>query len=145
MNATKWNNRFSVGIERIDDQHKVLFNYIADLEKALGNPVEKQRWSTIHYVIVQLRDYARIHFAVEECLMEILSYPGRDAHIQEHGKFVSYLLELEHRSITHNNITELEIIEFLRDWLMNHITVSDKEYSRNFSETVGAAPQTPTQ
>lgn len=138
MNATKWNNSFSVGIEQIDAQHKVLFKYIADLEKTLSNPDEKQRWLTIHYVIVQLRDYARIHFSVEECLMEILSYSGRDAHIQEHGKFVSYLSELEHRSITHNDISENEIIEFLRDWLVDHIAVSDKEYSRYFSEAVGS-------
>ncbi len=135
MNPTIWNNNFSVGIEQIDAQHKVLIGYIADLERSVDHPDEKQRWSSIHYAIVQLRDYTRIHFSVEECLMEILAYPGRCAHIEEHKSFVDVISDLERRSITHNDITETEIIEFLRHWLLNHIATSDKEYSRYFSGT----------
>ncbi len=139
VSRTKWHSKFSVGIEEIDAQHKTLFGYIADLEKSVDNPDERQRWSAIHYAIVQLRDYSRIHFSVEECVMEILGYPSRMDHVQEHGCFISFLSDLERRSITHNDITENEIIEFLRNWLVNHIAVSDKEYSRFFSEA-GRAP-----
>lgn len=135
MSETKWNNGFSVGIEQIDAQHKTLFGYIADLENSVENPDDRQRWSAIHYAIVQLRDYTRIHFSIEECLMEILSYPGRANHVQEHARFVNFLSELERRSITHNDITENEIVEFLRNWLQDHIAVSDKEYGRYFSNT----------
>lgn len=135
MSPTTWNNSFSVDIEQIDSQHKVLVGYIADLEASVENLDEKQRWSSIHYAIVQLRDYTRIHFSVEECLMEILGYPGRSSHIEEHKSFVDVISELERRSITHNDITETEIIDFLRTWLLNHIATSDKEYSRYFSDT----------
>lgn len=137
VSRTKWNSRFSVGIEQIDAQHKTLFGYIADLEKSVDNPDERQRWTAIHYAIVQLRDYSRIHFSVEECVMEILGYPGRIDHVLEHGRFISFLSDLERRSITHNDITENEIIEFLRNWLLNHIAVSDQEYSRFFSAAGG--------
>jgi hemerythrin len=133
MNPTLWTNNFSVGIEQIDAQHKVLIGYITDLETSVDNPDEKQRWSSIHYAIVQLRDYTRIHFSVEECLMEILDYPGRGPHIEEHKGFVETISDLERRSITHNDITEGEIIEFLRRWLLNHIETSDREYSSYFS------------
>lgn len=135
MSPTMWENSYSVGIDQIDAQHKVLVGYIADLEKSVDNPDEKQRWSSIHYAIVQLRDYTRIHFSVEECLMAILGYPGREPHIKEHNSFISFLADLERRSITHNDITENEIVEFLRNWLLNHIAHSDKDYSRYFVET----------
>lgn len=134
MSPTQWDKSFSVDIEQIDAQHKTLFGYIADLEKSVEDPDERQRWSAIHYAIVQLRDYTRIHFSVEECLLEVLGYPGRHAHVQEHHGFVSFLSDLERRSITHNDITENEIVDFLRNWLLNHIAVSDKEYSRYFAE-----------
>lgn len=133
MSPTMWNNNFSVGIDQIDAQRKVLIGHIAGLEASVDNPDEKQRWSSIHYAIVQLRDYTRIHFSVEECLMEILAYPDRAPHIEEHKSFVSVIEDLELRSITHNDITETEIIEFLRTWLVNHIATSDKKYSHYFS------------
>ncbi len=62
MSPTMWNNNFSVGIDQIDAQHKVLIGHIAGQEASVDNPDEKQRWSSIHYAIVQLRDYTRIHF-----------------------------------------------------------------------------------
>ena len=130
---TKWDSSFSVGIEQIDDQHKALFANIAELEESVDNPDEIQRWSAIHYGIVQLRDYTRIHFSVEESLMQVLDYPERQSHIKEHQSFVRYLADLERRSITHNDITADEIIEFLRNWLLNHIAISDQKYSRHFS------------
>lgn len=136
MSPTTWNNSFSVGIDQIDDQHKDLFNCIADLENSISNPDEKQRWSSIHYSIVKLRDYTRIHFSIEECVMEILDYPGRAAHIREHNRFAEVVSELERRSITHNNITANEIVEFLRDWLVKHIAVVDQDYSRYFAKTI---------
>lgn len=136
---TAWKDGFSVGIDQIDAQHKTLFGYIANLEKSVDNPDDRQRWSAIHYAIVQLRDYTRIHFSIEECLMEILGYPGRTDHVQEHGRFVSFLADLERRSITHNDITENEIVEFLRNWLLNHIAVSDQDYGRYFSRAKALA------
>lgn len=141
MNETRWNSGFSVGIDQIDAQHKTLFGYIADLEKSVENPDDRQRWSAIHYAIVQLRDYTRIHFSIEECLMEILDYPGRNVHIQEHSRFVSFLSDLERRSITHNDITENEIVEFLRNWLLNHIAVSDREYGLHFFQAKARAQE----
>ena len=143
MSPTTWNNSFSVGIEQIDDQHKDLFNCIADLEKSVANPDEKQRWNSIHYSIMKLQDYVRIHFSVEECLMEVLGYPGRAAHIREHNKFVKVVSDLERRSITQNNITANEIVEFLRDWLVNHIAVTDQDYSRYFAKAMNNTQRSP--
>lgn len=131
MGLTQWRSEYSLGIDEIDGQHKALVNCIARLEKSIEDPDEKQRWAAIHYAIVQLSDYARIHFAVEESVMRILGYPELDAHIAQHGVFVAYLKEMERKSITHD-VREDEIVSFLRKWLLNHILVDDKNYAAYF-------------
>lgn len=134
MGLTQWRSEYSLGIDEIDGQHKMLINCIAALESSIENPDEKQRWAAIHYAIVQLSDYTRIHFAVEESLMRILGYPGLDAHIAQHQVFVAYLTEMERKSITHD-VREEEIVSFLRKWLLNHILVDDKNYAIYFAQT----------
>lgn len=134
MGLTQWCSEYSLGIDEIDGQHKGLINCISALESSIENPDEKQRWAAVHYAIVQLSDYTRIHFTVEESVMRVLGYPGLDAHIAQHGVFVAYLKEMERKSITHD-VREEEIVSFLRKWLLNHILVDDKNYATYFLQT----------
>lgn len=136
--SPQWDDSFSVGIEQIDAQHKKLFGFIADLSESVTNPDVKQRWSAIHYTIVQLREYTHVHFSVEECLLDIFGFPGQDGHVKEHVRFIGFLEDLERRSIMHNDISENEIVEFLREWLISHIAVSDKEYGNYVAKTINA-------
>lgn len=128
MSLTTWKDEYSVGIDEIDDQHKMLIDCIANLEQSIEDDDEKQRWTAIHYAIVQLADYTRIHFAVEESLMRILAYPASSAHAAQHRMFVSFLLDIERKSIT-RDVSEDEIVRFLRDWLLTHIVDHDRKYA----------------
>jgi len=132
MSFTTWKNEYSVGIDEIDEQHKGLVNCIANLEKSIESVDEKQRWTAVHYAVVQLSDYTRIHFAVEESLMRVLGYPQRDAHLAQHRVFTSFLENVQRKSITHD-ISEDEIVGFLRDWLLTHIVHEDKKYAAWFA------------
>jgi hemerythrin len=136
MGLTHWRNEYSLGIDEIDEQHKVLVNCISSLETSIEDPDEKQRWAAIHYAIVQLSDYTRIHFTVEESVMRILGYPGLDAHIEQHRVFVSYLKDVERKSITHD-VREDEIVSFLRKWLLTHIVNEDRQYANFFAAARG--------
>lgn len=134
MSLTQWRNEYSLGINEIDEQHKGLINCISALEMSIENPDEKQRWAAIHYAIVQLSDYTRIHFTVEESLMRVLGYPELNAHVAQHGVFTAYLKDMERKSITHDVRGE-EIVSFLRGWLLNHILVDDKHYAAYFAQS----------
>lgn len=139
---TIWKDEYSVGIDEVDAQHKVLVNCIGTLEQAIASGDEKQRWSAIHYAIVQLSDYTRIHFSVEESLMRILNYPERDLHTAQHQHFVTYLRDMERKSITHD-VSEHDIVGFLRHWLLTHILQDDKKYAEFFAATVAGAGSAP--
>jgi hemerythrin len=136
MGLTKWQDQYSVGIDEVDNQHKILINCIASLEQAIEHDDEKQRWSAIHYAIVQLADYTRVHFSVEESLMQILNYPESDSHIAQHRMFVASLRDMERKSIT-QDVTEDDVVSFLRNWLLTHIANDDMKYAAYFATTRG--------
>lgn len=138
MSLTQWKDEYSVGIDEVDDQHKELISCIASLEQAIESGDEKQRWSAIHYAIVRLSDYARVHFSVEESLMRIFNYPGCVEHIFQHQEFARYLADMERRSLI-QDISEDEIVDFLRNWLRTHILVDDKKYAVCFENAVSGS------
>lgn len=133
-----WREDYSVGISEIDGQHQILIDCITLLEKAVSR---QERWSAMHAAVVQLSDFARIHFAVEESLMRIHGYSGLADHIDEHRKFSSELKKLQEKALK-VDVTR-EMIAFLHEWLHEHIMTRDKDYAfhlRSVSVKPPAAP-----
>jgi hemerythrin len=123
----KWRTEFSVGIEEIDEQHKVLADCVTLIENAV---IGKERWLAVHSALVRAADFARIHFAVEESLMRIHAYPALERHIVEHRKFSDVLESLQTRSLS-ADVSE-EMIPFLRGWLEEHVPMHDQPYASHF-------------
>lgn len=124
----EWDDRFSVGIKEIDQQHKILLDYFALLHDAIEGG---GRWSDVHFPLVQLKEYAHIHFMMEEALMGMSDYPGTQEHIEAHRKIIQQLEELEQKSL-HKNL-KVQDADFLRDWLMGHMLKTDRDYARHFA------------
>ena len=129
----QWKDEYSVGIEDIDKQHRVLLDYFTLIEDSIGGG---GNWSSLHFILVQLHDFARIHFAVEETLMHMFGYPGTSDHIGLHQGFFAKLKEIEQQSLK-TDVTK-GTVEFLHQWLLEHITVADKGYGRHIAN--GASP-----
>jgi hemerythrin len=120
----EWKSEYSVGIPEIDEQHKQLFACIDRLESA-GD--EQQRELAVYFVIDELKDYVRIHFTVEEIVMRLFDYPGLEAHVAEHREFAARLIALGKIELTHD--VHSQAGKFLREWLLQHIMVTDKKYA----------------
>ena len=77
------------------------------------------------------------HFAAEETLMRITDYPQFDKHKKEHQDFVARVVEEKAQAVATGQLS-LDMMYFLRNWLGEHILVSDKhcaDYSlRNKTE-----------
>lgn len=128
-----WKEEYSVGIEDIDKQHQVLFDYFTLFENSVANGAN---WSGLHFILVQLRDFARIHFAVEESLMHLFGYPGTADHISLHQAFFRKIKQLEHESLQ-TDVTQ-GTLEYLHHWLVTHIMNEDKGYAQHIAN--GASP-----
>lgn len=116
-------NDLLTGIDEIDRQHQILFVCLARLEQAVSS---EERWSAVHFVLDEVSDFARIHFAVEEALLRLHGYPLLEAHIAEHRDFVRELGVIGEHSVRAD--VGDEMVKFLQQWLVNHIGKSDHQY-----------------
>jgi hemerythrin len=119
-----WKTKCLIGIPEIDEQHQKLFECIDRLENAKD---ERQRELAVYFVMDELRDYARIHFSVEEIIMRLFDYPGLEGHAAEHREFEARLKALGKIELNHD--VHAEAGSFLRGWLTQHIMISDKRYA----------------
>ncbi|MCX7171195.1 MAG: bacteriohemerythrin [Proteobacteria bacterium] len=124
----RWKEEYSVGIDEIDKQHRVLLDYFNLIEDAVA---AGGTWSSLHFILVQLHDFARIHFSVEETLMHMFAYPGAAEHVSLHQGFFAKMKELEQQSLT-TDVTK-GTVEFLHNWLLEHIMGADKGYARHIA------------
>jgi hemerythrin-like metal-binding protein len=126
-----WDETYSVQIESIDEQHKILFSYINDLVEAMQ---EFRESDVVSRLLPALMDYTIVHFGAEEKLMEENGYPKLDEHKQEHEKFINMIKEFEEKFKTGDRTISLGILDFLVDWLKNHIMGTDMKYTPHLKE-----------
>lgn len=118
----EWTPALSTGVPLLDEHHKAIFQWLAELESATLD--ERTLFGV--YAITRLKHYMREHFAAEEALMRAAGYPHLAEHMAEHAEFRAKLAELQLKSIAQDISTET--VGFLRDWLTNHITRTDMKY-----------------
>ena len=118
-----WTDSLLTGIDEIDEQHQVLFDVLARLELAVSS---EDKWSAVHFAIVELTNFMNIHFAVEEALMRLHGYPELDAHIAAHRAFSADLATIKQHSIRQDVSDAMMVL--VRTWLVEHIGVVDKAY-----------------
>lgn len=121
-----WRNEYSLGIVELDDQHKQLIGHFGAIEEAIR---QEQNWSSVYFLIAELKDFARFHFTCEEALMRLLDFPDLRLHAAEHAHFFKVLAEIEMNSIS--KAIERELVEFLRVWMTKHIVGSDRAFAQH--------------
>ncbi len=134
-----WSNEYSVNIKEIDRQHQFLINIVNKMHELVmadagdsANRSEsdiKRIRSDIRRVFAKLADYTNYHFRTEEELFKTHNYPGFQVHKRQHNELVLQVLELQRRFLKNEVSITQEIFDFLKEWLINHILVSDKEYT----------------
>lgn len=122
----EWKDEYSVGVSEIDNQHKLLLRSFSAIEESINL---NQGWSNTHYAIIELIQFARIHFSFEEAMMRMFDYPETDAHQKEHEHFFVKLDSIERHSL--KKTAKVEMVQFLQDWLTKHILDRDKGYANH--------------
>ena len=127
----EWTENFSVKVPSIDEQHKKLFGLINDFYSGFKEKPTKERMTEL---IKGLKDYALYHFSTEEKYMEMYNFPGYKNHKKEHEIFIEKIADISERYESGRLVVSLEITNFMKDWLTNHILGTDKKYSQLFIE-----------
>lgn len=126
-NQLQWQEEYSVGIESLDNDHKKLINLLNQFttayDYAMSEDFERQALSN-------LIAYTKYHFEREENLLVEHNFIDVEAHKKQHKamiaqveSFVTLYDEKGHDALS-------EVSNFLKEWLINHINGTDKEYTQ---------------
>lgn len=126
MALVDWNENYSVDIKEIDDQHKKLTGLVNELHDAMMVGKGKE---ALGKVLNELVDYTHHHFATEEKYFDLYDYPKSETHKEEHKKMLENAAAIKLKSDKGEKVVTIEVMNFLRDWLHDHLLGSDKEYA----------------
>ena len=131
MEPIVWSKKFSVGIAAIDKQHKKLIEMINHL---INNPPDGTRSETVADVLTEMTSYAHKHFESEETLMIKYGYPHLDQHKSKHRAFNVKAIEFCMATSEGVEIVPYALLEYLKQWLVEHILQEDMKYKIFFKE-----------
>jgi len=129
MPLIQWSENLSVGVEKFDSQHKKLISLINELHDAMK---AGKGHLVLHNTLEELTSYTQTHFADEERIMKLYNYPGYNAQKIQHDKFIEELHSLQQKIETNPLSLTIDVMNFLKSWLTNHIQKTDKAYSSFF-------------
>jgi len=118
-----------VGLNIFDEQHQTLIGIINSLYAAIDDSAESDAQEKI---LNNLLVYTITHFTEEEKYFAQFNYPEKDRHKGEHDKFCKVIKDFTHNYYSGVRVKNIEVLDFLVDWLKNHIQHSDKKYTEFF-------------
>lgn len=125
MALISWTDRLLTNVKACDDQHKRLVSLVNDLHDAMTAGKGKDVLGKILGELVSYTDY---HFKTEEQLFDRYSYPDAPKHKKEHQELTRKAKELKTRFEKGEVTISIEVMNFLSNWLKDHIMGSDKKY-----------------
>jgi hemerythrin len=122
----EWKNEYAVGIPSVDVQHQKLFSIARELYDAMSAGRGK---ASLAVILDRLVQYTAVHFAHEERLMRTHDYPDFARHKAQHDALTKQVLTFQKDFESGKVSMTVHLLQFLKDWLENHIKVSDFEYA----------------
>jgi hemerythrin len=130
MGLITWSNSMSVGIEKIDKEHKVLIDLINQLHGEMLAGKSKEALGT---VLDKLVAYTKTHFITEETLFRTHAYPQAATHKKEHDALTAKAVALQGEVKAGKAVISAPVLDFLKEWLTNHILRQDMAYKLFFN------------
>ncbi len=125
-NQLVWQDRFNIGVDFIDKEHKKLFsimNRLFSYKKQEG----KSQW-VCQEGIKYFKGHAMKHFTEEEAYMASIDYSGFETHRRLHDNFRKVTLPSLERELEREEYSEDAISHFLgvcAGWLIGHTLIED--------------------
>ncbi len=129
MDFIQWNESLSVKVNEIDDQHKQLIRIINELYKAKKEERDK---NFLLPILDELINYSFVHFTTEEKYFIRFRYPETEKHQRAHSGFVDKVTEFKEAYYDGSATLSDDLLDFLKDWLLNHIKGEDRKYIEFF-------------
>jgi hemerythrin len=119
----KWDDKYELGNEKIDAEHRIFLGLIVDFHDAAmrGESTDK-----LIRIFKEISKYAEFHFLSEENVMTEYNYPEQPQHAQMHSRLLSEAKDKLYQLIR-GSISPDEVFEFLFEWFAFHTSTEDKK------------------
>lgn len=121
-----WQERFNIGVDVIDKEHKKLFKIVNKL-LAYGEDEKKREW-VCQEGVKYFKEHAITHFADEEAYMESIRYSDLEMHRRIHNDFRQKTLPALEKELEGENYSLDSVSHFLGvcvGWLVGHTLTED--------------------
>ncbi|MBF0538077.1 MAG: hemerythrin family protein [Nitrospirae bacterium] len=126
MQFIDWSAKLAVNVSEIDKQHKKLVDIVNELYAAMQ---AGKGAAVMGKVLSELITYTKDHFAYEEKLMLQHKYNDMTKHKTEHDKLTKQVLDLQKQFADGKMVVTIEVMNFLKKWLGEHILDKDKLFA----------------
>ncbi|MDE6364158.1 MAG: bacteriohemerythrin [Lachnospiraceae bacterium] len=130
--AALWKDEYKVGNDKIDEQHRQLFDKIEQLLEIAKSGDKNSNQKKCMEIIDFLVDYTVFHFNTEEAIQRDRKYVSYAQHIRIHNDFkntVQVYKELLSRDFSAKTLKSF--IGTMLAWLVNHVCVCDRKILKN--------------
>ena len=126
-----WREDYSIGVQRLDNHHKRLFEAANRLFSAVETG---KNLDEVIDVLEFLISYASFHFGEEEAILARYNYPQLESHRAEHRRLIEQASILRER--VHGGEIEVgtELSRLVREWLIRHILDEDRRFATYLNE-----------
>jgi hemerythrin len=126
-----WNDKVSVGVETLDEDHHKIFAMINELYDAID---KGSSGAMIGDLLERLKRYFKCHCAHEEAFFVMTSYPDAAAHKREHDEMIVWVTDMQDRYQSGTVVApSLEVMVRLEDWLFDHVIRCDQKYTAHLN------------
>ena len=125
MNETLQAASLRVAEKVVEAEHDVQMQMLDSLAAAVEN---RGNFASMKLVLEQFIEFSDLHFLSEQLVMRLHSYPGYEAHMEEHTRLMKKLREIREKVFRDEKILGLELIKELRAWLLAHMASHDKAF-----------------
>lgn len=131
----QWSEEYAIGIEKIDEQHKKLFEIANKAYELLKNPFFTDKYDKIVVIIKELKDYTKYHFDYEEKYMQSIGYKKYFSQKVAHNECVEKINKFDLKHIDNNQDEAiLNLLEFIVSWISSHIKEEDTQIAKEINK-----------
>jgi len=128
-----WKEKWKTGIKKIDEQHN---HFVEIINKTAELIRKKQDGPRLSAILVDLTEFARVHFSTEEKYFDETNYPETEEHKKKHSELLEKVLLFDKQFEKRKEDFKFmkEFLDFLKFWLEDHLVQVDHRYVKWLTE-----------
>jgi hemerythrin len=122
------------GESSVDSEHDLQMQLLDSLAQTLAQGGD---FSPAKHVLEQFIEFSDMHFLSEQLVMRLHNYPAYEIHLEEHTRLMKKVREIRDAVFQGQRAPSLQMVQELRDWLIDHIASEDVAFGQFLQKEKG--------